>query len=168
MHTPHWGPAGARGAPVRNDGPPGYFGVVDLRLSGRRAFVTGASRGIGLAIARGLALEGAVVSIGVPPPPTGWRRRSAGWTVRVSAVHPYVVDVTDAAALEGDGHPGGDGDGAVSTWSWRTPGCSRGGGIRTSTAEDWMYTMNAQRCHAATAIRAAVRGCRPRVTGPHS
>ena len=42
--------------------------VVDLMLSGRRAFVTGASRGIGLAIARGLALEGAVVSIGARNP----------------------------------------------------------------------------------------------------
>ncbi|NKQ56706.1 SDR family oxidoreductase [Amycolatopsis sp. K13G38] len=34
---------------------------MDLQLNGKRAIVTGASRGIGLAIARGLAAEGAVV-----------------------------------------------------------------------------------------------------------
>jgi NAD(P)-dependent dehydrogenase (short-subunit alcohol dehydrogenase family) len=41
----------------------GYDRVMDLELSGRRAVVTGASRGIGLAIARGLAAEGVVVGL---------------------------------------------------------------------------------------------------------
>lgn len=36
---------------------------MDLRLAGRRAIVTGASRGIGLAVARGLAAEGVSVAM---------------------------------------------------------------------------------------------------------
>ena len=35
---------------------------MDLQLEGRRAIVTGGSRGIGLAVARVLAIEGAVVN----------------------------------------------------------------------------------------------------------
>ncbi len=37
---------------------------MDLRLDGRRAIVTGGSRGIGRAIARSLAAEGAKAVIG--------------------------------------------------------------------------------------------------------
>jgi NADP-dependent 3-hydroxy acid dehydrogenase YdfG len=37
---------------------------MDLRLEGRSAVVTGASKGIGLAITRALAAEGASVTVG--------------------------------------------------------------------------------------------------------
>jgi NAD(P)-dependent dehydrogenase (short-subunit alcohol dehydrogenase family) len=37
--------------------------LVDLKLSGKRAVVTGASRGIGLAVARALVAEGAAVAL---------------------------------------------------------------------------------------------------------
>jgi short-subunit dehydrogenase len=36
---------------------------VDLELTGRRALVTGGSRGIGLAVGRALAVEGADVAL---------------------------------------------------------------------------------------------------------
>jgi NAD(P)-dependent dehydrogenase (short-subunit alcohol dehydrogenase family) len=36
---------------------------MDLQLTGKRAIVSGGARGIGLAIARGLALEGVDVAI---------------------------------------------------------------------------------------------------------
>jgi 3-oxoacyl-[acyl-carrier protein] reductase len=135
-------------------GSPGYFGVVDLRLTGRRALVTGASRGIGLAIARGLAREGAVVSIAA--------RNADGLAEAVDLlardgleVHPYVVDVSDPAALE---------ETVTRSATERegldllvaNAGSSRGGGLQASTADDWMFTLGVNVVHAATAIRAAV------------
>jgi 3-oxoacyl-[acyl-carrier protein] reductase len=127
---------------------------MDLRLAGSRAFVTGASRGIGLAIARGLALEGADVSIGARDP--------AGLAEAVErlgrdglTVHPYVVDVTDAGLLEAT-------VGRVATERAgldlvvANAGGSRGGGLQSSTADDWTHTLQLNVVHAATAIRAAV------------
>ncbi len=57
---------------------------MDLGLTGRTAIVTGASRGIGLAITRGLAAHGAHVVAGArrssadgpPPNSISWPRRA--------------------------------------------------------------------------------------------
>jgi 3-oxoacyl-[acyl-carrier protein] reductase len=127
---------------------------MDLFLSGKRAFVTGASRGIGLAIARGLAIEGAVVSIGARDP-GGLAAAVDRLAAEGLTVHPYGVDVTDAAALETTvarvaGEVGGL-DLVVAN-----AGGSRGGGLQTSSADDWAYTMQLNIVHAATLIRAAV------------
>ncbi len=127
---------------------------MDLRLTGRRAFVTGASRGIGLAIARGLAVEGAVVSIAA--------RNAEGLAGAVDGlgrdgltVHPYVVDVTDVAALEeAVTRSATEQDGLDLLVA--NAGGTRGGGLQTSTADDWMFTMGVNVVHAASAIRAAV------------
>ncbi len=127
---------------------------MDLRLAGRRAFVTGASRGIGLAIAKGLALEGAVVSIGA--------RNPDGLADAVDmlgrdgvAVHPYVVDVSDAGALEAAVIRSATERGGLDLLVANAGG-SRGGGLQSSTADDWMQTLNVNVVHAATAIRAAL------------
>ena len=127
---------------------------MDLQLTGMRALVTGGSRGIGLAIARALAQEGAGVSI--------CARDGDGLSDAVArlereglTVHPYVVDVADSAQLEAtvvraaNEHDGLD-------LVVANAGTSRGGGLQTSTAEDWMHTFNVNVVHAATAIRAAV------------
>lgn len=123
-------------------------------LSGRRAFVTGASRGIGLAIARGLALEGAVVSIGARHP-DGLSEAVGRLDREGLAVHPYVVDVTDTVRLEATVAQAATERGGLDLIVANAGG-SRGGGLQTSTAEDWMYTLSANVVHAATAIRAAV------------
>jgi 3-oxoacyl-[acyl-carrier protein] reductase len=127
---------------------------VDLQLTGRHAFVTGGSRGIGLAIARGLALEGAVVSIAA--------RDGAGLEDAVDrlgeeglTVHPYTVDVTDAAALEETvARAAADRGGLDAVVA--NAGGSRGGGLQDSTAEDWAFTLGLNVVHAAGVIRAAL------------
>lgn len=127
---------------------------MDLQLSGRRAFVTGASRGIGLAIAQGLAREGAVVSI--------CARNEEGLAEAVEqlaraghTVHPYVVDVTDQDALAATIARAAADRGGLDLVVANAGG-SRGGGLQTSTADDWAYTLGLNVVHAATAIRAAL------------
>lgn len=73
---------------------------MELGLKGKRAIVTGASRGIGFAIADGLAAEGCAVSI--------CARGQAGLDAAAKRigrhggqVHALATDVADKAALEG-------------------------------------------------------------------
>jgi 3-oxoacyl-[acyl-carrier protein] reductase len=127
---------------------------VDLHLSGKRAFVTGASRGIGLAIARALAQEGAGVSI-CARDPGGLSEAVDRFAREGLTVHPYVVDVSDAAELEATVVRAATEQGGLDLVVANAGG-SQGGGLQTSTAEDWMHTLNVNVVHAATAIRAAV------------
>ena len=62
------------------------LGVVDLELAGRVAVVTGASKGIGLAVARELAAEGAMVVAGA---------RSVESLAGVDGVTAFAVDLGD-------------------------------------------------------------------------
>jgi NAD(P)-dependent dehydrogenase (short-subunit alcohol dehydrogenase family) len=94
-------PASPReGAPARRAGAAGREGRkgMDLGLAGRRALVTGASRGIGLAIARQLADEGADVAICARGEPDleAARKDLEARGVRVFAV---ALDLADGAAL---------------------------------------------------------------------
>ncbi len=55
---------------------------MDLALRGTVAVVTGASKGIGLAITRALAAEGAFVVAGARRPARNWKNSSAVETWR--------------------------------------------------------------------------------------
>ena len=128
---------------------------MDLLLQDKHAFVTGGSRGIGLAIARTLAHEGAVVSIGA--------RDEQGLAAAVDALaqeglaaHPYVVDVTDSAGLEATvQQTAEDRDGRLDLVVANAGG-AQGGGLQDSTAEDWAATLTLNVIHATTLIRAAL------------
>lgn len=65
----------------------------DMTLSGKHALVTGGGTGIGLAIARALAAQGAVVTI------TG-RRAAVLEAAAGQGLHPLVMDVTDEHQLQ--------------------------------------------------------------------
>ncbi|MGP5260709.1 hypothetical protein ACTXMW_12060 [Brachybacterium paraconglomeratum] len=56
--------------------------MIDLDLTGRTAFVSGSTQGIGLAIAQRLALAGPVRGWrSTAAVHSGWRRRSMPWSV---------------------------------------------------------------------------------------
>ena len=68
---------------------------MDLQLTGKRAFVTGGSRGIGKAIARVLAAEGCDVAIAARDPD---RLRAAADEIAAATgrrIEPFVVDTRD-------------------------------------------------------------------------
>ncbi|MDQ7990697.1 MAG: SDR family oxidoreductase [Candidatus Dactylopiibacterium sp.] len=73
---------------------------MDLHLDGHRILVVGASEGIGFATARGLAREGARVTLAArrPAPLAEAARRIADETGQ--SVDQAVVDVTDAASVQ--------------------------------------------------------------------
>ena len=72
---------------------------MDLGLAGKRAIVTGASRGIGRAIALGLAAEGCAVAIGARDADSV-EAAVAELLGRDAGAYGEDVDVTDAEALE--------------------------------------------------------------------
>jgi 3-oxoacyl-[acyl-carrier protein] reductase len=67
---------------------------MDLELSSRRALVTGASKGIGLAIARTFAAEGAAVAI-CARGEVGVKEAANALAAAGGTVHAAAVDVTD-------------------------------------------------------------------------
>jgi 3-oxoacyl-[acyl-carrier protein] reductase len=118
---------------------------MDLGLSGRKAFITGGSRGIGLAIAQALTAEGAHVVICGRDPAS-----LAGSGLRGVQADVTVPDelgrAVDAAALQLGGL-----DVLVAN-----AGGAAGGDLLASTPDDWMSTFAINALHAAHAIRCAV------------
>lgn len=122
---------------------------MDLHLSGKMAVVTGAGRGIGLAVARGLVAEGAVVVAGT-------RSASADLTALASgsaSVHPVVADLATpdgVAALAAAADALGDVDILVNNVGGVV---RRTGGFLSMTDADWAWGLERN-------LMVAVRLCR--------
>src|SRR3954470_1486203 len=72
---------------------------MDLELTGKRSLVTGATRGLGRAIAERLADQGCALAI-CARDGEEVQRTAGALRERGVSVHAAVLDVTDAAALE--------------------------------------------------------------------
>ncbi|GAA1616212.1 oxidoreductase [Actinoplanes couchii] len=125
---------------------------MDLHLNGRRALVTGASKGIGLAITRALAAEGVAVVAGARTVTTELSDLAAR-----AAVHPVPVDLADP-----DG-PGRLVETAVTTLGGldilvNNVGAvrPRTGGFLSVTDADWAETLTINFLAAVRTTRAAV------------
>jgi 3-oxoacyl-[acyl-carrier protein] reductase len=111
---------------------------VDLQLRDKVAIVTGSSRGIGLAIARGLAREGCKVTLCGRTASTLEAARGdiseiAGETARVLAVRADISQLPGVEAVVGE---------SVSVFGGvdvlvNNVGLARGGDLLTTTDQDW-------------------------------
>lgn len=128
---------------------------MDLRLTGRRALVTGGTRGLGRAIVERLLEEGCAVALCARSADvveqTVAELRQGGGTV-----HGAVVDVTDESALAAFVEDSAEQLGGLDLLVANAGGALGGPGIGDSTAADWRTTFDLNIVHAAVAVRAAL------------
>ncbi|MEV6635965.1 oxidoreductase [Actinoplanes sp. NPDC051470] len=125
---------------------------MDLRLSGKTAVVTGASKGIGLAITRALAGEGVTVVAGARTATTELSDLAAR-----AAVHPVAVDLATpggpARLIETAVAEHGGFDILVNNVGAVVP---RTGGFLSVTDDDWATTLTINFLAAVRTTRAAL------------
>jgi 3-oxoacyl-[acyl-carrier protein] reductase len=126
---------------------------MDLELSGRSVLVTGASKGIGFAIANTLAKEGG--SLAICAREQGLLDQAAERLRALGAkVFSQSVDVTDAEALGNFVSASATALGGLDAVVANAGGSS-GGSIAESTAQDWVDTFELNVGHAASLLRSA-------------
>lgn len=126
---------------------------MDLELHGRTALVTGGTKGIGRAVAFGLAAEGCDVAVCARTPDdveqTVKELRATG--IRAAGT---AVDVTAPDGVERFVTASAEELGGVDLLVANV-GATVGGRLLDSTAEDWAATFELNVFHAARALRAA-------------
>jgi 3-oxoacyl-[acyl-carrier protein] reductase len=137
---------------------------MDLELAGRVALVTGATRGIGRAIAFRLAAEGCSVGI--------CARDGDSVAATVEELHAQgasafgaTVDVTDDAQLGGFVDATAETLGGLDLVVANAGGAAGGDLLEDTSGDDWRHTMDLNVVHAAVLIRAAVPHLRARGGG---
>jgi 3-oxoacyl-[acyl-carrier protein] reductase len=129
---------------------------MDLHLAGRPAVVTGGSRGLGRAIALGLANEGCHVAI-CARNQAEVDRTVAELRAHQGTMYGAAVDVTDADALTEFIDAAAAALGGVELLVACAGGQAGGPRIETIDAEDWRTTLDLNVTHPAIAARAAKR-----------
>jgi NAD(P)-dependent dehydrogenase (short-subunit alcohol dehydrogenase family) len=127
---------------------------VDLKLTGRRALVTGGSKGIGQAVAEELAAEGADVAICArhagEVEAAAERLRRSGRTV-----HAQVADVTDAAQVDDLVRRTADTLGGIDILV-NNAGAAHPGNFESLTDDDWQGDLDVKLFSQIRCTRAAL------------
>jgi len=127
---------------------------MELGLGGRRAVVTGGSKGIGLAVAAELAREGAAVSICARNPQevaaAAEQLRAHGGTV-----HEQVVDVTDSAQVSAYVEAAAAALGGIDILV-NNAGAAHPGTFETLTDDDWHGDLDVKLFSQIRCTRAAL------------
>jgi NAD(P)-dependent dehydrogenase (short-subunit alcohol dehydrogenase family) len=126
---------------------------MDLELTGKRALVTGGTRGLGRAIAERLAAEGCALAI-CARDGDEVEHAAAELRDRGAAVHGAPLDVTDAPALERFVADAGDVLGGLDLLVANAGGSAGGERLEDADAEDWRTTLDLNVVHPAVAARA--------------
>jgi 3-oxoacyl-[acyl-carrier protein] reductase len=123
---------------------------MDLELNGKRAVITGGTRGLGRAIAARLTAEGVAVSL------CARDGDAVGATVRaLGAVHAEAVDAADPAALDAYVEHAAGALGGLDLVVANVGGGPGGQRLEETTAEDWQATLALNVVHSAELARVA-------------
>ncbi|HSD78686.1 MAG TPA: SDR family oxidoreductase [Solirubrobacteraceae bacterium] len=138
---------------------------MDLGLQGKVALVTGATRGIGRAIAAALAREGCALAICARSEEEVYGTVSALEREHGVAVFGAAIDVADAAALAAFVDDAAATLGGLDVAVANAGGSSGGPSLAASTTDEWVATYALNAGHAATLFRASAPHLRARGGG---
>jgi 3-oxoacyl-[acyl-carrier protein] reductase len=128
---------------------------MDLGLRGRRALITGGSRGIGLAIAHALAGEGTAVGL-IARDPAGLAAAARSLAERGTQVATAAADVTDTPALHQAVDQIASALGGLDHLVANAGGTVGGGNLTNSRDDEFAATLILNAGHAAELIRAGL------------
>jgi 3-oxoacyl-[acyl-carrier protein] reductase len=128
---------------------------MDLGLRGKRALITGGSRGIGFAVARALVAENAAVGL-IARDPAGLAEAARNLADQGAFVATAVADVTDTPALRHAADQIATTLGGLDHLVANAGGTVGGGNLTNSRDDEFTATLALNAGHAAELIRAGL------------